>query len=106
MTDPLQAEAPADTWVMPDIPGTAQAAVAAAVSVFGAAIRPKLAGPGQPEDQMRGPLETLLINVAKSLGLSLNPVGETSLSDLKLRADYAIEVDGALVGYVEVKAPG
>lgn len=106
MTDPLQAEAPADTWVMSDIPGTAQAAVASAVSVFGAAIRPKLAGPGQPEDQMRGPLETLLINVAKNLGLSLNPVGETSLSDLRLRADYAIEVDGALVGYVEVKAPG
>lgn len=95
-----------DDWTVPDIPSKAQSAVAGAVSVFGAAVKPKLAGPGQPEDQMRGPLETLLITVAKDLGLTLNPVGESSLADLKVRADYAIEVDGALVGYVEVKAPG
>ncbi|MFI6098156.1 type ISP restriction/modification enzyme [Lentzea sp. NPDC051213] len=80
--------------------------MAVAVSRFGAEVQPKLGGSGQPEDQMRGPLETLLKSVARSLGLELNPVGETSLSELRVRADYAIEVDGALVGYVEVKAPG
>lgn len=106
MTEATQETAAADAWVMADIPGSVEAAVASAVAVFGAAVAPKLAGPGQPEDQMRGPLETLLINVAKGLGLSLNPVGEHSLADLKLRADYAILVDGALSGYVEVKAPG
>lgn len=106
MTQVLPDDVGADGPGVDVIPGPAQAAIAAALSVFGAAVKPKLAGPGQPEDQMRGPLETLLISVAKDLGLSLNPVGETSLSDLKLRADYAIEVDGALVGYVEVKAPG
>lgn len=106
MADGTLAPVEADAWSMPSVPGKDQAAVAAAVSVFGAAVKPKLAGPGQPEDQMRGPLETLLITVAKDLGLALNPHGETSLSDLKVRADYAIEVDGAIIGYVEVKAPG
>lgn len=96
----------ADPWVMPDIPGKAQAAVAAAVSVFGAAATPKLAGPGEPEDQLRSPLETLLGSVAKDLGLTVNPVGESLLSDLKVKPDYAIEVDGALAGHIEVKAPG
>ena len=106
MTEGIPTDLVAAAWVIPDLPGKAQAAVAEAVSVFGAAVTPKLAGPGQPEDQMRGPLETLLISVAKDLGLKVNPVGESSLSDLKVRADYAIEVDGALIGYVEVKAPG
>ncbi|MDP9203249.1 MAG: N-6 DNA methylase [Gemmatimonadota bacterium] len=34
------------------------------------------------------------------------PVGESSLSDLKTRPDYAVTVQNALVGFVEVKAPG
>lgn len=88
------------------VPGSVAAAVAAAVSTFGASVKPRLAGPGDPEDQMRGPLEALLTSVATALGLSLVPHGESSLSDLRIRPDYAIEIDGAIVGYVEVKAPG
>jgi len=97
---------PADSQIVPDASSKDQAAVAAAVSVLGAAVKPKLAGAGQPEDQMRAPLETFLIQVAADLGLLLNPVGEHSLADLKVRADYVIEIDGAPVGYIEVKAPG
>ena len=37
-------------------------------------------------------------------GLSL--VGETTLSHLQTRPDYAVSVDNALVGFIEVKAPG
>jgi N-6 DNA Methylase len=33
-------------------------------------------------------------------------VGETSLSDLKTRPDFAVTVRNALVGFIEVKAPG
>ncbi len=33
-------------------------------------------------------------------------VGESSLSELKTRPDYAITVHRALVGFVELKAPG
>ena len=34
------------------------------------------------------------------------PVGESSLADLKTRPDYAVTRDNALVGFIEVKAPG
>ena len=33
-------------------------------------------------------------------------VGETSVADLKTRPDYAITLRGALVGFIELKAPG
>jgi hypothetical protein len=33
-------------------------------------------------------------------------VGETSMADLKTRPDYAVTVGNALVGFIEVKAPG
>ncbi len=33
-------------------------------------------------------------------------VGETKLSDLTVRPDFAVTRDGALIGFIEVKAPG
>ena len=33
-------------------------------------------------------------------------VGESSLGDLKTRPDYSVTVQKALVGFVELKAPG
>ena len=41
---------------------------------------------------------------SRPAGLSL--VGETTLSHLQTRPDYAVSVNNALVGFVEVKAPG
>jgi hypothetical protein len=82
-------------------------AVAAAVQTFGIAVAPRLAsGQGEPEDQMRGPLEALLTTIGSAQGLTFMPVGESSLSDLKVRPDYAAFVNGAMTGYIEVKAPG
>jgi hypothetical protein len=83
-----------------------------AVSTFGASAKDKLSNPaaiGQPEDQLRAPFEHLLADLAE---LSLLPksavaaVGESSVSHLKTRPDYAITVQNALVGFVELKAPG
>ena len=83
-----------------------------AVATFGAKAKEKLSNPaatGQPEDQLRAPFEHLLADLAE---LSLLPksavaaVGESSVSDLKTRPDYAITVHNALVGFVELKAPG
>ena len=89
------------------VPGGLSSAVRAAVSAFGAAVAPKLSsGVGEPEDQMRGPLENLLDAVAAALGVRFTVVGEASLSDLRVRPDYACFVDGAITGYIEVKAPG
>ena len=66
------------------------AAVSAALSRFGAAVKPRLAAPvGEPEDQMRGPLENLLGEVAAEVGVKFTMMGEASLSDLKVRPDLA-----------------
>jgi hypothetical protein len=83
-----------------------------AIAAFGAKAKEKLSNPaatGQPEDQLRAPFEHLLADMAE---LSLLPksavtaVGESSIGDLKTRPDYAIAVHNALVGFVELKAPG
>jgi len=93
--------------VPPEVSGAVAAAVAQAVSNFGATVAPKLAGgEGEPEDQMRGPLEVFMGGVAEVLGVTITAVGESSLSDLRVRPDYAMKVNGAVTGYIEVKAPG
>lgn len=86
--------------------------VAGAVSEFGASLKPKLASAaiaGAPEDQLRGPLEALVRDLAEIGGLpagAVHLVGETTLAHLKTRPDYAVAVGNALVGFIEVKAPG
>lgn len=86
--------------------------LAEVVAKFGAAVKAKLDNPaalGAPEDQLRAPLEALIIDLAGLAGLppgSVVPVGESSLSDLKTRPDYAVTLNKALVGFVELKAPG
>ena len=86
--------------------------IADAVSKFGASLKPKLSSvsiEGAPEDQLRGPLDALVRELAAAAGLPANAVhlvGETSLGDLKTRPDFAVTVSKALVGFIEVKAPG
>ncbi|MGG6295536.1 type ISP restriction/modification enzyme [Leptolyngbya sp. AN02str] len=83
-----------------------------AISTFGTAARAKLANiaaSGQPEDQLRAPLEGLIVDLAELCSLPRNEVatvGETSLAGLRTRPDYAVTVRDALVGFIEVKAPG
>lgn len=82
------------------------------VSQFGASAKQKLSNAGAvgaPEDQLRTPFERLLSDLAALANLppgKVIPVGETSLSDLKIRPDYSVTVHSALVGFVELKAPG
>lgn len=77
------------------------------VADFGRAVTRKLrTGQGSPEDHLRGPFERMLSRIADSLGLTITTVGETRLPDLSIRPDYAINVSGARVGYVELKKPG
>jgi hypothetical protein len=44
-------------------------AVASAVSTFGAELKPRLQGPGEPEDQLRAPTEALVKSIAQVLGV-------------------------------------
>lgn len=83
-----------------------------AISTFGTAAKAKLANiaaSGQPEDQLRAPLERLIADLAELCRLPRNEVatvGETSLAGLRTRPDYAVTIRNALVGFIEVKAPG
>ncbi|MGH6992933.1 MAG: type ISP restriction/modification enzyme [Caulobacteraceae bacterium] len=85
---------------------------AQAVSTFGAAAAATLSNPaivGEPEDQLRAPLTALVKALAPLCGLGgldIELVGETKLSDLKVRPDFAVTRKGALIGFIEVKAPG
>lgn len=77
------------------------------ISDFGRAVTRKLlTGHGSQEDHLRGPFEKMLTVIAESVGLPITTIGETRLPDLSLRPDYAIDVAGARVGYVELKKPG
>ena len=64
------------------------------ISAFGASAKAKLSNPsatGQPEDQLRSPLEQLFGDLAELASIprkQIVAVGETSLSDLKTRPDY------------------
>lgn len=77
------------------------------ISDFGRAVTRKLlTKQGSPEDHLRGPFEKLLADMATSLGLSIVVIGETRLPDLSIRPDYAVDIAGSRVGYVELKRPG
>jgi hypothetical protein len=84
--------------------------VESAISSFGAAATAKLSNAvagGNPEDQLRAPFERLLQDMAAlSARNNVILIGESSLKDLSLRPDYAVAVDHALAGFVELKAPG
>lgn len=87
-------------------------AILAAVSKYGAEAKEKLSNPGakgEPEDQLRSPFEGLFADLAEARGVprkSVALVGESSLSDLKTRPDYAVTLGHSLVGFIELKAPG
>ncbi len=83
-----------------------------AISTFGASAKATLDNPaitGEPEDQLRTPLVNLIKSLAALTGLAAHDtelVGETRLSDLMIRPDFAVTRKGALIGFIEVKAPG
>lgn len=86
--------------------------LAEAVSAFGKATKAKLssiAATGQPEDQLRAPFEKLLGDLATICGVdrdSITAVGESTVSAIRTRPDYAVSRGNALTGFVELKAPG
>jgi len=86
--------------------------VSSVIAAFGTTAKQKLsnlAASGEPEDQLRAPFETLLADLAELSNIprsKVAAVGESSLSDLKTRPDYAVTVHNTLVGFVELKAPG
>ena len=62
--------------------------------------------PGEPEDQLRGPFESLMRDAAGFLGWKVVCTGETPLPGRLGRPDFAVHLNQLLAGYVELKAPG
>src|SRR5680860_733838 len=73
---------------------------------FGASCQQRLTVTGDPEAAIRTPIEHLLEAAATMLGKALVPHSESRLDELQVRPDFAMRVDGAICGYVEVKRPG
>ena len=77
-----------------------------ATSEFGESCKAKLTGPGEAEAAIRAPIEHLLAAAGAALDLLVVPHDEVRDNDRGVRPDYAISVNGAITGYVEVKKPG
>ena len=80
----------------------------AALQDFAASVTTKMTQviSGEPEDQLRGPFENFIAEVARTLGWRVVCTGETPLPDRLGRPDYAVHLNQLLAGYVELKAPG
>ncbi len=81
-----------------------------AISDYGAAVKQRLSSPaiaGAPEDQLRGPLETLVQAAGEACAFrAVNLIGETSLADIRSRPDFAVTVNKALTGFIEGESAG
>ncbi|WP_238884843.1 type ISP restriction/modification enzyme [Mycobacterium sp. IDR2000157661] len=77
-----------------------------ATAALGDTCKKKLAGPGEPEAAIRAPIEELLAAAGQHLSLTVVPHDEVRDNDRGVRPDYAISVNGAITGYVEIKKPG
>ena len=91
-----------------DLPATADIPIHVALQDFAASVTAKMTQVtvGDPEDQLRGPFETLMAEASRALGWKVVCTGETPLPDRLGRPDYAIHRNQLLAGYVELKAPG
>jgi hypothetical protein len=61
---------------------------------------------GDPEDQLKPPVDRLFAAFAEITSQTVVLKGETRLAERLGRPDFAAEVGGLLVGYIELKAPG
>jgi len=74
---------------------------------FANSVREKFASAlaGQPEDQLKGPVENLLTGFGRQFGRHVQVATEAIVVETG-RPDMAVGVDGALVGHIELKKPG
>jgi hypothetical protein len=66
-------------------PTTVDPEIARAVAAFGMVVHEKLGRGGEPEDQLRAPVEALLRRLATHMGFRAIPYGEVRLKELRAR---------------------
>lgn len=79
-----------------------------AVRAFADSVRKKAGSlsPGEPEDQLRTPFESLLDAIGQAIGIGVVCKGEAVLPGRLGKPDYAVHAAGVLAGFAELKAPG
>jgi len=79
-----------------------------ALEGFADALQERFSLPGQssPEDQLKGPVESLLKTAGEALGRDIALTTEAHLSEEKVKPDMAVYVDSLVSGYIELKKPG
>lgn len=75
------------------------------IAEFGVQCKAKLAGPGEREALISGPVSNLITSIGTAAGLPIVTHDEVREMGGALRADFAISVKGALTGHIELKAP-
>ncbi len=90
------------------MPTAEEKAALAALQKFADAVTAKMTTltVGEPEDQLRAPFEDLTKEVGQAISRKIVCTGETRLAGRLGKPDYAVHATKALVGYVELKAPG
>ncbi len=80
----------------------------AALQDFADSMRTKFVVPrsGEPEDQLRAPIETLFEAYGRVIGREILLTGEPHLKERMGKPDFAAHDQKHMIGYVEVKAPG
>lgn len=76
------------------------------IAKFGLQCKQKLAGPGEREALISGPVSNLLTAIGTAANLPVVTHDEVREMEGALRADFALSVKGALSGHIELKAPG
>ncbi len=79
-----------------------------ALADFADSIRARfdISGAGEPEDKLRGPLETLFEAYGRIIGRDILLTGEHRLKDRVGKPDFAAHDTKQTIGYIEAKAPG
>lgn len=77
-----------------------------AVERYGKAAKSRLSGPGQREALLVTPIAQFIEDAGLSLGLHVVPHDEVSEQAGAVRPDFAVRVQGAITGHIELKAPG
>lgn len=78
----------------------------AQISEFGAQCKSKLAGPGEREALLSGPVSNLITAIGTAANFVVIAHDEVREMEGALRADFAVSVDNELSGHIELKAPG
>lgn len=82
--------------------------MARALAEFAGSVSAKFsaAASGEPEAQLSGPVSTLIEAAGRALHRTVIAKAESITPDRLGIPDFAVVIDGALCGYVELKAPG